>query len=216
MASGDAGGSHRYAATLQITLTKTWRVAREVEQPDGCSAHENENGSRTLSLRSRKRSPVTVVERGGRVRFVGAVVTSLDGTLRAGGGGKTRRVDAEEGCAALVVQAARCARAARRVRGASLRFAAPRRNTIVLGRLRLRVRGGLRTCPGDPEEVRQSIPPVGSAEGDVPERWLLDRGTGQVVVNGDTTTTTTLQGGASGSVVERVRWTLTLDRVDLD
>ena len=192
-----------YAVTLRATITKDWNTVSEATE-DNCRVFRRAIGHRTVTLRSARPTRV-VVNLGSRgaslspsaVRFITVRVTQS-------GENKTRR---DPPCPSGT-ELEKCPPTKRTLRGGSFHFFRSGRNEISFRTARLPNAGTL--CPSEPASVRAIRPELRHAEGKISEVELA-RGASQTAF-GSAAVTTELETGETGSVVERVSWSLSFTR----
>ena len=192
-----------YAVTLRATITKDWNTVSESTE-DNCRVVRRAIGHRTVTLRSARPTRI-VVNLGSRgASFSPSAVRFITVRVTQSGENKTRR---DPPCPSGT-ELEKCRPAKRTLRGGSFHFLRSGRNEISFRTARLP--GAASLCPTEPASVRAIRPELRDAEGKISEVELA-RGASQTGF-ASAAVTTELESGETGSVVERVSWSLSFTR----
>jgi hypothetical protein len=192
-----------YAVTLRATITKDWNTVSETTEGN-CRVVRRAIGHRTVTLRSARPTRV-VVNLGSRgASFSPSAVRFMTVRVKQSGENKTRR---DPPCPSGT-ELEKCRPAKRTLRGGSFHFFRSKRNEISFRPARLPDAGTL--CPSEPAAVRTIRPGLRDAEGKISEVELA-RGASQTGF-ASAAVTTELESGETGSVTERVSWSLSFAR----
>jgi hypothetical protein len=201
----------RFLVSVRGTVTKQWSYTTS-RSSAGCGTRVTGNGMRTITLRSREGSVVTVRWSGGRSRvtFSGSA-GSLAGLIRQTGT-KVTQSSGPTGCEQGTRRAS-CDPITRTFKGQRAQLASGRAHKLGFRRMKGFVPDVFfNDCPGEPAAVRSLAAGLNLADGSFSERSLFDRSIGGLTLQGTAEATTTLL-DRSATIVQRIRWTLTLRRL---
>jgi hypothetical protein len=197
-----------FNVTLSATLTKTWDYVTNAAVGE-CTVSTRVQGSRTVTLRSRRPTRTRVTSSGRGPSFSPAAVRLV--TARASQSGATTRTERGLGCSGRIHTV--CAPSRRTLSNQTVRYYRSRAREISFRRTR-DFGGGLPlSCPPQAPEVRVEQPGLHQAEGEVSERDLFNRGVRSLTASGGSEETTEIEGDPDGRVVVRVSWNLRFTRV---
>jgi hypothetical protein len=197
-----------FAVTLKAQLTKTWNYV-DTREVDDCLVQSRVSGSRTVTLRSSRPTPVTVAYANGRARYSPGVVRFLGG--RATQSGSVTTVESGPPGCSRTTKRTNCARPRRALANASVRFHRGGKDKIAFARTRDFAAGLSPGCPPQAQAVRAEAPSLHLAVGELSERELFSRPTQTGFASVEETTD--FEGIASGKVVVKVSWQLTFRRI---
>jgi hypothetical protein len=201
----------QFLVSVRATVTKQWNYTR-TQKNAGCQARTDGRGTRTISFRSGDVSVVTARWAGGRsrVRFSGNA-GSLRGSIRETGTKSTKQSgpgSCEQGTSRSV-----CTPVSQTFSGRSAQLVSGRLHKVGFRRMKALVPDAFfGDCPGEPASVRSLGSGLALADANLSERDLFDRSVGGLTLQGAADATTTLL-NRSATVVEHVRWTVTLRRL---
>jgi hypothetical protein len=210
VAATSRASSIRFLVTVRATVTKQWTYTT-TKAAEGCASKIKGSGARTVALRSSDVSVVRGTWPGGnrRARFTGSV--RIAGTIKQAGA-KTTTTTGDAGCSKGTHRVT-CARVTRSFRNKAVQLVSRRVHRLGFRRIAGLVPDDFFTsCPGEPSGVRALAGGIELAGARYSERDLFDRNTAGVTLQGSADITTKLL-KSPGSVVQHVRWTLSLRRV---
>jgi hypothetical protein len=199
-----------FAVTLQAQLVKTWNYVATRETND-CFVQSRVNGSRTVTLRSKRPTIVTVSYAKGRARYWSGVIRSLGG--RAVQSGSVTTVEGGAPGCARSTKRTKCARPRRTLANATVRFFRGGRDRIAFARTRDFAAGLSPDCPPQAQEVRAEGASMHLAVGELSERGLFNTRRPAQTGFASVEETTDFEGDATGKVVVKVNWQLTFRRI---
>lgn len=200
-----------FRVTFTGTLTKEWTYT-DVDNVADCVQIARGSGSTTTRLSMRRPVRIRASAAGAtRVRFSGSL-TKIAGTV-VRSGSRTVMTSGDLPCERRTVSEGRCSKRKASFRGASSAPRNPRRGILKLAPLRGARPARSPECPPEPRDVAVIRADLPLANGPLDVRDVFNRDIPRFFVSGNTTQETTLSGDLEGKVVERVRWTLVLTRV---
>lgn len=217
LAWGAAGAATPQRAAFQVTLTgtltKDWTVARTVTAE--CDEVTTNAGHWKLTLASRRPTRIVTIgpsAPGRPLRISPNIVRSIAGSAT------------QTGSVRMVTQGPRCVRSIRRsncagqrrsFRGATIRLTVPARGTARFARLQgaSAARSFSGNCPEEPADIRSIRTDLNLADAPLSGADTFDRDVPRFFISGNIEQETKLEGDYDGTVVERVRWTLTFTRL---
>ena len=194
-----------FRVTLNGQLTKTWDYTT-VRQEGECTVTTRVRGTRRVVLASTRPTINSVTSSLGRIRFSPALVRSV--RVQITQGGSVSVGERGPGCGPATQRD--CARTQRTL-SQTLRFFRSRPREISFRRTPDYT--FTTTCPPEAAEVRTERPGLHEAQGRLSERDLFTRRLRSHTVSGAFEEETEILGDVTGTVLERVRWTLTFVRV---
>ena len=211
--AADAAAPRRAAfrVTLTGTLTKDWRTARTVE--DNCNVTTTSTGRWKLTLATRAPSRVVFVRPSSPrrpLRISLSVVRTIAG--QASQSGVVQTVSSGVGCLRRTERRP-CPQQRRSFRGATARLTVPRRGIARFAPLQGASAARSFTCPEQLPGVRALGTDLGLADAPLTAADVFDDNVARFFITANTQQDTTLEGDYTGTVIERVRWTLTFTRI---
>jgi hypothetical protein len=209
-AADSQSSATRFAATFRGSVVKQWTYTA-ASTVNGCKTRTKGSGTRRISLHSSDVSLVGGRWSGGnsRARFSGKI--ALGGSVQQSGT-RTITITAGVGCE-LGGHRQTCARVNRSFSNTTSGLISRRLHRLGLLRIPNLVSSDFATaCPGEPASIRSIAGGIELAGARFDEADLFARSTAGVTLQGSADVSTKLLNG-SGSVVQHVRWTLTLRRV---
>jgi hypothetical protein len=203
--------SGQFLVTLHATLTKQWTYATSTKAA-GCTSLVAGSGMRTISLRSSDASVIIGSWPGGRARAsFSQTIRSLTGSITQSGT-KTTRTTGAAPCS-QETHRLQCARITRSLQNRSVQVVSRHVHRLGFRRIQGLVPSDFfGSCPGEPSAVRAIAGGIELADSTYSERDLFDPKTAAVTQQGSADVTSNFLNG-TGTVLERVRWTLILRRL---
>jgi hypothetical protein len=203
--------SRQFLVTLHATVTKQWTYATSTKAA-GCTSRVAGSGVRTISLRSSEASLITGSWPGGRARVsFSQPLRLLTGSITQAGTKTTQNTGAAP-CSQETHQL-QCARITRSFQNRSVRVISRHVHRLGFSRIKGLVPSDFfGSCPGEPSAVRAIAGGIELADSTYSERDLFDQATAAVTQQGSADVTNNFLNG-TGTVLERVRWTLIFRRL---